>query len=554
MTLVSRLKIDHPPLDDPGGGALHSQVEDNFIDIGDSISSRYYEAIAIANGATVAFDHNYKMPFDELTFVVYNLAGAGGELTVADQADYAIAATSGSETTSVDVTNNTGGVSTFAVIAQSIGGASAGGQSPYTVIVDAAGGGDYTDIRSAVLAETNGAVIYVLDGVYNETSQINLVENQKIIGQSFGGVKVNFTVSTCFRFANNWVKRTETQRGTNNFGWDASGGLGTLSVTNNSTIVTYTGSGTNPVANDILLIGANFYSAIQSVDTGLKQITMASPWGGATISGIDGFVCRNINTPADLDDWTMVKNLVVTCTSTSGKCFELNGSYGFWAENIIYNASNTGFTTQGLLFYTSSNARHRHHNLSYRGSHGTGARALYFAGSVIDVQAKNLEVTNSKFNQMSHGTSTPMKYCNFHFSLVDGVASLFYLSHNGLYGVIHTIDLMTNCGGGFRQDPGGTNDELAKCVFKFGVVNGAGSGQFSFIGYDNIVDLGINDSTGTIKLEQQSGSGNPVNMLMGGVLECGSLSVDGTVVISGAVSYPSGSLSGVPGQNNGHDK
>lgn len=126
MAIVSRLELDHPPLDDPGGAPLHAQVEALYVKIGDAVSSRYFEAIAIANTATATFDHNFKMPFDELSFVVYNLAGAGGELTVADQADYAISATAGNLTTQVDVQNNSGGVSTFAVLAQSIGGSGGG--------------------------------------------------------------------------------------------------------------------------------------------------------------------------------------------------------------------------------------------------------------------------------------------------------------------------------------------------------------------------------------------------------------------------------------------
>ena len=58
------------------------------------------------------------------------------------------------------------------------------GSGPADAVVDAGGGGDYTEINAACTALGNGATIAVLPGTYNETADIQLKPGQSILGLS----------------------------------------------------------------------------------------------------------------------------------------------------------------------------------------------------------------------------------------------------------------------------------------------------------------------------------------------------------------------------------
>ncbi len=114
MTNVSRLIIDHPDFAQTGGNALHTQVEDGYIKIGDNIGTRFFTTDALADTASADFVHNLKTNFNEITFRLFNRNTGTGELTLIraggtpDLDDFIIVGSPGLLTTSIRVTNNSG--------------------------------------------------------------------------------------------------------------------------------------------------------------------------------------------------------------------------------------------------------------------------------------------------------------------------------------------------------------------------------------------------------------------------------------------------------------
>lgn len=58
------------------------------------------------------------------------------------------------------------------------------GQPVYDAVVDAGGGFDYTSIVTACATEAAGAKIYIVRGIYNETANIVMKDNQMLEGQN----------------------------------------------------------------------------------------------------------------------------------------------------------------------------------------------------------------------------------------------------------------------------------------------------------------------------------------------------------------------------------
>jgi hypothetical protein len=127
-TDVSRLVLSHPDLDHDGGSGLHTKIHALWKKVGDALSSRYFEAPTLANAGTTAFVHNYKCPFADLSLFLYALNTGSGELTRLDEttspkrSEFSAVATSGSETTSITVTNNSGSTQAIAAIVLHDGG------------------------------------------------------------------------------------------------------------------------------------------------------------------------------------------------------------------------------------------------------------------------------------------------------------------------------------------------------------------------------------------------------------------------------------------------
>lgn len=121
-TTISRLKLDFPDLGYDGGAGLHSEYTTFLTKIGDMTNSRFFTEDALANAASVDFDHNFKTAFDQLVANLYERNTGTGELTrivsggTPDLDDFVIAATPGFLTTNIRVTNNTGSAQDIALV------------------------------------------------------------------------------------------------------------------------------------------------------------------------------------------------------------------------------------------------------------------------------------------------------------------------------------------------------------------------------------------------------------------------------------------------------
>ena len=58
MSVVSRLKVDHPALGTAGGSALHASVEAIYKKIGDNMADRFFYIQNLASAGAVDVDHN----------------------------------------------------------------------------------------------------------------------------------------------------------------------------------------------------------------------------------------------------------------------------------------------------------------------------------------------------------------------------------------------------------------------------------------------------------------------------------------------------------------
>ena len=119
MTNVSRLVLDHPSLDTPGGSDLHEAIEAIYTKIGDNISSRYQAFEDVPNTTTVEFTHGLDCALEDLALAIFVGVGAG-RTRVLDPvaAGWVIAANVGSPETVLDITTpDSGGDHTFCVVA-----------------------------------------------------------------------------------------------------------------------------------------------------------------------------------------------------------------------------------------------------------------------------------------------------------------------------------------------------------------------------------------------------------------------------------------------------
>jgi len=120
-TEISRAKLAHPDLNYSGGEDLHEKVATIYTTLGDWLNSRFFSKDDLANEASQDFEHNFKTVFSDLYTVLYLRNSETGALTrlseetTPKRSAFLIAAKSGSETTHITVTNNTGEIQDIAL-------------------------------------------------------------------------------------------------------------------------------------------------------------------------------------------------------------------------------------------------------------------------------------------------------------------------------------------------------------------------------------------------------------------------------------------------------
>lgn len=126
MTVVSRLLLDHPALGTAGGAGLHTSIETIYTRLGDAVDSRFFTQNALANAASVDFEHNFKTAFSTLRYDLYTRDTGTGELTLVTDAStpalssFTISATPSFTTTKIRVLNSSGSARDIALVVRHI--------------------------------------------------------------------------------------------------------------------------------------------------------------------------------------------------------------------------------------------------------------------------------------------------------------------------------------------------------------------------------------------------------------------------------------------------
>lgn len=115
MSIISRLKLDHPALGTPGGVALHQKIEDIYKKIGDNMADRFFTIENFDNSTSVDLDHNFNTNLANLRYDIYSWDTSTGELTLLTNTttpsknSFPVVAKTGAEKTHITITNNSGG-------------------------------------------------------------------------------------------------------------------------------------------------------------------------------------------------------------------------------------------------------------------------------------------------------------------------------------------------------------------------------------------------------------------------------------------------------------
>lgn len=126
MTVISRLLIDHPALNTAGGAGLHSSIETIYTRLGDAVDSRFFTQNALANAASVDFEHNFKSVLSTLRYDLYLRDTGTGELTMITDAStpalssFTISATPSFTTTKIRVLNSSGAARDIALVVRHV--------------------------------------------------------------------------------------------------------------------------------------------------------------------------------------------------------------------------------------------------------------------------------------------------------------------------------------------------------------------------------------------------------------------------------------------------
>jgi hypothetical protein len=116
-TKIGRLGLAHADFGYDAGTPLHAALRDMYTRISDNVNSRLLKAPALANGASIDIEHGLQCAFAELRVLLYTYDTGTGELTrVNPTTGYTLAATPGTPTTHVRVTNNTGSSKDVALV------------------------------------------------------------------------------------------------------------------------------------------------------------------------------------------------------------------------------------------------------------------------------------------------------------------------------------------------------------------------------------------------------------------------------------------------------
>jgi len=213
-----------------------------------------------------------------------------------------------------------------------------------------AGGGDFTDIQSAIdfVNARGGGTVFIRGGTYVLTSSLTIYSKVALVGEALGAVIL--VLSGAVKVQGTGTSIYET---------------GTVAVTKGSTTVTGTGTtwtGNITTSHKIILNGEIF--SIASIDSN-TQITLSTKYFKGTLSGltytaavfVEGVFLQNLvisggnGNQVDLDHLNGFALQNVICTGAGAKAFELSDCVNFNLLSITGNQA----TTNGLYMEDSFN-------------------------------------------------------------------------------------------------------------------------------------------------------------------------------------------------------
>ena len=431
-----------------------------------------------------------------------------------------------------------------------------GGTFVPDIIVDASGKGDYTSIQTAVNASSDSDVIFVRNGIYNETGSIQLKFGTKLIGESKEGVKLNSTSSSVIQFKSNVTSIVRTQRTTNNLGSDQSGGLGTISLTNGS--ATATKSGSSGIATGWkLAIGVDDIFTLSNVSG--NTLTLDRPWRGPTNLSApipDRAVGIAFQSTLGVDDYNLVSNMTIESSSSGAGCCYASGVFRPTIINCHFICNNTSVNqnTGAFAFYQSIFGR-----VIDCSAEQTVAGNCHSIYSCFGLVMRGYKTKGSDSNFISGGTIAPNNYLDLEYESIS--SSYQYFVNNSLPQAIDSrfhIKRMVDTYG-WANTPSGSSEPYVNCHFKFDVcklipTNGISSfhGRNNTFEFGNWYGGGGNANYLSVKSSADSSGTSTTNLIISGRLDLASstgLQVDGSVIIGGSVIYTS--LLGTPKQNGG---
>ena len=420
----------------------------------------------------------------------------------------------------------------------------------YDYVVDPAGGGSHTTIQAAVAAAIDGKTIYVRNGNYDMLGvSASAANGLSIIGETMDGVRISSSSDMFGVSGGGLMMRARTQLIANQTTFDTTTNIGTVTVTNGSTAVVYTGDLTGIIGSitigDAIALGLSDLYSVTGINTGTKTITLNTAYIGASGAGLPCFI--TFGTPTNLTRSCFTLKNVTLILTAGNQCIQANNAYKLHLENITCFHANTGGS--GLVTMQSG-FRNKLINVRTISTSAAGYAAFNCTGA-WGLEFVNVECERSKYNYWGGGTTIPSLYCDLHFKRITESPALFFLGWGGQAFCSLVIDHIEGCRGGFMQDGGGTAEDLWHFYVEIKRMSNC-AGQISLFGRNVTFVGGHLHHAGYFRLKSRQGSTN--NVMMSGMftsIPASNLEVDSSTIICSAVNYPTGALSGSPKRNDG---
>lgn len=314
----------------------------------------------------------------------------------------------------------------------------------YDAIVDSSGIGDFTKLSDAINAgKTN---IYIRNGTYIETTQINITKPTQITGCDINNTIIIFEGLTIPAIKiNNGPVET----------------VGTISIFNSSSTVNGIGTTfTNLSDGDMILISQTLFMI--STITNDTSLTLSQTYNGKTITGalyIAGTFVKDIH----IDDVSIINSSTTPSSS--------NGIDIFAVQNIILNHIYISGFDMGISLDTCISCQ-----LLSILSESSITNGIIISDSITIELISTKFINNSQHGLETTGSSIGSKNINITDSIFNNNGSNGILINGGVSGPTESVDLVTvhiesNVNYGIRTT-NNTNTVIAdQCIVK---LNGTG--------------------------------------------------------------------------------